>query len=81
MSNLQKEIEDQIIKRQKEWDAGEYPHPESVFKGSMESDRNLLSIVLRSNNETVAKKRQVAVSAETCTMDSMVKTKRKPKAK
>jgi len=81
MPDLKTELQDQIKIRQNQWDAGEYPHPESVFHASMESDNALLSMLLRSNNETVAKKRQVAVSAETCTMDSMVKTKRKPKAK
>ena len=59
MTSLQKELEDQLIKRQRQWDAGEYPHSESVFNGSMESDRSLLAIVSRANNESVAPKQRL----------------------
>jgi len=80
MPDFKVELKEQIKLRQNQWDAGEYPHPESVFRASMESDNALLAMLLRADNTTVAKKRQVAVPLETCRMDSVVmKTKRKTK--
>jgi len=80
MPDLKTELQDQIKIRQNQWDAGEYPHPESVFHASMESDNALLSMLLRQGNTTVVFKRQVAVPPGTCRMDSVVtKTKRKTK--
>lgn len=59
MTSLQKELEDQLVKRQKEWDAGEYKHSESIFNNSMDSDRKLLAMVLQANNGTVAPKQRL----------------------
>jgi predicted GH43/DUF377 family glycosyl hydrolase len=59
MTNFQKEIEQQIITRQKQWDAGEYPHSESVFNASMKADKDLLKLVLRANNGIVAPKQRL----------------------
>ena len=72
----------QLKERQRQWDSGVYPHSESVFNASMESDSKLLSIVLRGNNETVAPVQQVDKPKDPSTIDSVVeKTARKKRVK
>jgi hypothetical protein len=82
LSKFAIELRKQLKDRQRQWDSGVYPHSESVFNASMESDSKLLSIVLRGNNETVASVQQVDTSRNQRIIDSVVeKTARKKRVK
>jgi hypothetical protein len=82
LSKFAIELRKQLKDRQRQWDSGVYPHSESVFKTSMESDSNLLATVLRGNNETVAPVQHVDTSQDQCIIDSVVeKTARKKRVR